>query len=461
MDLRMVADGRHSVPTRLRLEVDGATRDLVLPAIADRPEENASTPVRLSFDPVTGRNVRVTIEDVREGLSYRFGGGRTTRLEPAAIAELGIPGLRLPVVPAAINTGCRSDLVTVDGKPLPVRVQGDSANAAQLAGLNVTPCDPADASRVPQLALDAGTHVVETAPGIASGLAIDRLVLASGARNTPLAVDDGRVTGLGRRPPDAPKVEVLDSDDTKVRVRVTGANEPFWLVLGQSQSPGWTAKVTGGDDLGRSQLVDGYANGWRIDTKPGEESFEVTMEWTPQRTVRASLAVSLVAVLLCLAIVVVTWIRRRETLALTTAPFPGDGDVALEWPATPHEPPVSRTARILIPLAAGVAAGLAVGAWLGVVAAAVALLVMVRPPWRALLVFTPPALIAAAGLYIVYLQRRYRFPSVFEWPTLFPKATTLAWIALALLGVDVVIELVRTWRSRGRESVPDDASEQV
>ena len=42
MDLAVVADGRHSVPTRIRLEVDGEVRDLTLPPIADQAGENAT-----------------------------------------------------------------------------------------------------------------------------------------------------------------------------------------------------------------------------------------------------------------------------------------------------------------------------------------------------------------------------------------------------------------------------------
>src|SRR5262249_13123931 len=162
------------------------TREVPLPAIADQAAENASTPVRVSFPSVTGQHIRVTVEDVREGLSYRFGARNSTTLEPAAIAELGIPGLRLPSAPRTIDSGCRADLITVDGKPLPVRIAGDAANASQLAGLAITPCDPADPTRTPELDLASGNHVVETAPGIASGLAIDRLVLASGAGNAPV-----------------------------------------------------------------------------------------------------------------------------------------------------------------------------------------------------------------------------------------------------------------------------------
>ncbi len=42
LDLRVFADGRHSVPKVLRLDVDGQTRTLTLPQIADQPAENAS-----------------------------------------------------------------------------------------------------------------------------------------------------------------------------------------------------------------------------------------------------------------------------------------------------------------------------------------------------------------------------------------------------------------------------------
>ena len=54
--LQVVADGRHSVPTRLRIDADGQTRTVDLPAIGDQPGENATTPATVSFDPVTARN---------------------------------------------------------------------------------------------------------------------------------------------------------------------------------------------------------------------------------------------------------------------------------------------------------------------------------------------------------------------------------------------------------------------
>jgi hypothetical protein len=47
-------------------------------------------------------------------------------------------------------------------------------------------------------------------------------------------------------------------------------------------------------------------------------------------------------------------------------------------------------------------------------------------------------------MYILVQQRRYRYPSVFEWPTVFPHARTLAWIAVVLLAADAVTEILRT-----------------
>jgi hypothetical protein len=57
--------------------------------------------------------------------------------------------------------------------------------------------------------------------------------------------------------------------------------------------------------------------------------------------------------------------------------------------------------------------------------------------------------LAVCALYIVVEQYRYRYPPVFEWPTLFPRARTLAWIAVVLLAADVIVDIVRS-RARAR-----------
>jgi hypothetical protein len=45
---------------------------------------------------------------------------------------------------------------------------------------------------------------------------------------------------------------------------------------------------------------------------------------------------------------------------------------------------------------------------------------------------------------------------LFEWPTLFPRANTPAWLAVILLAADAFVELLRTPRrsSRGGASPP-------
>ena len=80
-----------------------------------------------------------------------------------------------------------------------------------------------------------------------------------------------------------------------------------------------------------------------------------------------------------------------------------------------------------------------IGATLALVFAIVA-----RPRIRPIVLLVPAALLAVCGLYIVVEQYRYRYPPVFEWPTVFPRARTLAWIAVVLLAADALVEIVRS-----------------
>jgi hypothetical protein len=75
----------------------------------------------------------------------------------------------------------------------------------------------------------------------------------------------------------------------------------------------------------------------------------------------------------------------------------------------------------------------------------------VRWPRARTLLLLPALLLFLSGAYIVTQQFRYRFPSVFEWPTLFPHARTPAWIAVMLLLGDAVVEALYL-RSRARSS---------
>src|SRR5207245_1916706 len=190
------AGGAHAVPTRMRIATGGGQRDVTLPPVDDRPSENATVEAPVSFLPLTGSTIRITVTAIRPEETIDYQTGQRVLL-PVAIAEAGLPGVPPVARPQRVPATCRADLVRVDGRPH--------------RALHVS-------------AADAG-------------------------------------------------------------------NRPFWLVLGQSQSSGWTAAVDG-KDLGRPRLIDGYANGWVV--RPHGRALAISLTWTPQRRVWIALALSAV-----------------------------------------------------------------------------------------------------------------------------------------------------------------------
>ena len=67
---------------------------------------------------------------------------------------------------------------------------------------------------------------------------------------------------------------------------------------------------------------------------------------------------------------------------------------------------------------------------------------------RVFLAVAPGALLAFIGVYIAFAQVRYRTPPVFEWPTLFPRARSLAWIAVLFAVAAVAVDLTRRAATR-------------
>ncbi len=447
MNLQVVADGRHSIPTAIRVEADGSARDLALPRIADHAAENATTTVRLHFPALTGRRIRLTIVAVRRELATRETTGDTVA-EPVGIAEVGIPGLHVTPAAATLPGACRTDLLTIDGRPVPVRISGRSSTAGEVGRLALAACAPGSA-RTPTITLSAGTHSIRTSEGVRTGLQIDRVVLASDAGGGPLTVANGRVTGLGDAPPPAPTVTVVHNGATRMRVHVTGADSPFWLVLGESQSDGWKATISGigsngAGALGTSHLVDGYANGWFV--QPTRASFDVVLEWTPQRQVWAALWISAAAALMCLVVAIWAAVRARRRRAVVALPAASDRDVRIEWPGSPRIAPAAPGAsrwfarRIALPVLGGLAAALIVGPGVGIVVAAAIAMVQWQPRLRAVVALAPAVLLVLVTVYVVYLEHHFAFPAVFEWPQQFPHARILAWLAVVLLAADVVTE---------------------
>jgi hypothetical protein len=129
----------------------------------------------------------------------------------------------------------------------------------------------------------------------------------------------------------------------------------------------------------------------------------------------------------------------------------GGADVAtIEfWPEGDALTPTVGRARWLAPLLAGLLAGIAVAPWVGILVAVLTALIAWRREFRPYVLLAPPVALLACGVYMSVEQRRLKFPPVFEWPTLFPRARTVAWIAVMIIAADMIVELLRS-RSRSR-----------
>jgi arabinofuranan 3-O-arabinosyltransferase len=468
LDLDVVADGQHSVPTKIRLDVDGApARTLTLPPITDGKTVNGTKRVHLTFPAVTGKTFRIEMQGLRaETTEDYFSHGQD--LLPVGIAEVGLAGLQVPTAPKALPETCRSDLITVDGTPIPVKVTGTNTTAEGRGALTVQACDSA-------LRLSAGTHILRTAKGVNTGIDVDRLVLGSKAGGTPATVaPDGTMTTVDAatgasvdgsagssqvgaatttamntaadaiaRTAGTPTVRVNSSNATSFHLTVSGATKPFWLVLGQSLSKGWTAKINGGPSLGTPRLVDGYANGWVV--QPTAATFNMTLDWTPQHRVFQALAISAVGLLLCLLLIL--WPGRRWR----------PSDPALPEMINPLT--LTHAGSLNIPRAVIALIGLTVGAAIVIkpvvapIVLALAVLGLLVPRGRALLRLGSAACLMASAVYVLQAQARYNLPSNGQWVQAFHKVATLSWLAVALLVADVVIG----WARRSELPPPDTA----
>ena len=139
---------------------------------------------------------------------------------PAAISELSL-GER-SVVPDRIDTGCRDDLVQIDGEAIPVRIEAAVADLLAEEAVEATPCEPAT------LTLADGTHRLTAAPGAGTGVHIDRVVLDGGSA----APTDG-----------APTVTVNSQDRLGRTVTVDNCPHGCWLVLGEGFHESWSAST--------------------------------------------------------------------------------------------------------------------------------------------------------------------------------------------------------------------------
>ena len=465
--LQLVADGRHSVPTKLVISSDrGEHRDVVVPAVADQTTPGAVATAPIDFPALTGRVFTVRIAAIREVRTHEWY-CECDQLMPAGIAELGIPGLA-PVRPATtLPSECRTDLVRVDGHPVSGRIVGTSADAVMLSPLRFERCS--DHAR-PTVRLDAGARVVSTGRGDRLGWNVDRIVLASDAAGQPADLGTGATPTLaGPEPPATPVVHVTSSGRASVRGVVQSANAPFWIVLGQSASPGWRATVDG-KELGASTLVDGYANGWKI-TPSRQGPTVIDLVWTPQRTVNLALGITVGGAIACLGIFAVAGVRRRRRRN-DPAPVPvadvgdelaadgpePDATLVVPW----HAPAVVRgwTHAAVVAVLTGGFGAVVVAPWVGMLGGVVVLAAARVPKVRVALRLAPPVLLAFCGAFIAAKQIYAQYPPTFEWPTFFGEIRTIGWMVVVSLFADTALGAGRSG-TRDPEPEPEPEPELV
>ncbi len=439
LDLQVVVDPNHSVPTELTITSDdGTTRRVQVPIVESQTQLGSTRLAPVRFAPISGTAFTVTVTAVQEVIKPDYADLQHPIVMPVGIAELGMPGVSRRPAAANLAGDCRSDLLSIDGTPVPIRVTGTSANAEAKGALTVERCDP-DGGPV---ALPAGKHELRAVPGLRTGIDIDRLTLSSAAGGAAAPISAiAAENAAGTRA--APAVKVVKQKPTSARLQLPASKAPYWLVLGQSNNAGWTATANG-KDLGEPKLVDGYANGWLI--QPSAKPVTVALEWTPQRIVNLAMIASAFGMALCLGILAVAAVRRRRR-AEAAGPaqarrLPGVTPL-LQSPFTVRGTRPGVAAIGVTGVLSGAAAAVLIRPWCGLLVGGLVVLVLVVPRLRWLLSLFPAAAVIVIGVVVVAGQRMNNWQTDIYWPTHFWQLRTLGWLAVVMLAADVVVGLVR------------------
>lgn len=362
-----LADEQHSRPTELTITAGGETR--VVPFTPD-----AGAPTNVAFEALRGDAVSITVSGVDERHTIDRRSGEEATL-PVALAEIAGTGLTPVRLPDTIDSGCRDDLLRIDGTPVGIRLTGSSAAAFLGEPLTATVC-----TSLP-IALDAGPHRVDTTPH--TGFALDRIALVPAA-------------GPPAAPAPRPTIDVVSWSRGERALAVGPCPDGCWVTAGDGWNTGWEATADG-TPLGEPEVLDGALSGWWL--APSPESRTVQLHWAPQTWTRRALGVSgvaLAAVLLGLGLC-----RRRRASTPAPAPAP-TAPAALvpelaSWGARRRQ----GTEVALLTALVGV---LVIDPWWGLAAGAIAALAsVVRRPRMSGLV----GLGVLAGVAVQYLWHQY------------------------------------------------------
>ena len=474
LEFSYLNDGRHSTPKSIHLQGDGvASASIEVPEAKPGDTRGDTTTVRLEVpEAVRGTNLRLVVDEIHPRTTLEWFSHSEADL-PIGIAEVGWGGPTMGAPLDDLGGVCRDDLLSLDGQAIGIRLEATADELLDRQPAGVRTCDPeapagsgtADDER-PTIELGPEASLLRSGAGLSVGVDLDELWLTSaaggdavatpaeplgstdlkgGAAAPRLGVDPNTAPGQS-----APRTETGRTSRLTYEVSVADADEPYWLVMGQSFNPGWHATTADGTDLGPPTLINGFANGWLVDPGDVGPDARFVIEWTPQRTVWIALALSLIGLLVTLGMAFFDpkWLGGR-----VNRPSARVSHVVPLSPLDRFGAPRSWVRAGLLGLGAAVVGVLAFGLPVGLIAGAFTALVLRYPSaWPALRVVGIGGY-GLGGLFVIAKQIRNGYELGFEWPNLFSAAHGLVLVSLALLAVDVVVEgLVGGWR----RTVDDD-----
>jgi arabinofuranan 3-O-arabinosyltransferase len=267
-------------------------------------------------------------------------------------------------------------------------------------------------------------------------------------------------------------VDVKSQSATSMTLSVSGVSShtrPFALVLGQSISNGWQATI-GNQNLGAPVLIDGFANGWRVDPATLSDSshggsMSVSLRWAPQRRVNLALILSALSILGCIVLVLATTRRRwagraddpNDAMAVSLA------EPELAIPVETDRGRVASEAALGIAFAMGVIAGLIATPLVGLVVFAASGVVLRFPKTRLLLGLAAAGCLFGLGVYVTVRQSVFHFQANGGWPARFDNTAGLAWAAVLFLVADAAIELImrRVNQQNADGGITEDSPEEA
>ena len=288
ISITYITDGNHSVPRRITLYADDIALSSVSTPGKILGETSKMETVTFENAPFQAKRISLNFDEVANRTTMDWYSG-LPQIMPLGVLEVsGVP--TNTQVADYFDSGCRADLLTINNSPIDVRISGTFSDA-----LTLETCEGS------LLSLKVGEQTLRAVPVFLTGFDIDRILLTS----NPSKAEKGTVRKL-------PKILTSKSSRTKVTLSISAAEDPFWLILGQSFSDGWVLNGIDNATAKSPALVNAFANGWLIEPPQGEE-MDITLSWKPQNTVWLGLIASTLSVFIFVALAVRSLPDRTKT----------------------------------------------------------------------------------------------------------------------------------------------------